>query len=231
MRAVILLILLMAVQSHAAERTWTIARDVYQADGELIAVRGDLAYLKIDGNIEEIPIERLSALDQHYLSSLSLAPILPGPANAASNTESSVLPASSNSAEEMPLPGPPDPPRTDAPAPHEPELAPAFGGAPIRQPGTTQAPYRFDRYGRTIPPQIGPPQSGTPANYLAPQGNPQGNWGENFDPNDRRDRRAQQEQNERDSRAQRNVNDEDRGIFSFRARRQERERAAANRGR
>jgi hypothetical protein len=229
MRAAILLVLLTAIQSEAAERSWTIARDVYQADGELIAVRGDVAYLKIDGNVEEIPIERLSALDQHYIASLSLAPILPGPANATSNSESSVLRASTNSAEEMPLPGRPDSPQADGPAPREPELAPAFGGAPIRQPGTTQPPYRFDRYGRTIPPQFGPQQfgpqqSGTPANYLAPQGN----WGDNIDPSNRRE---QQERNDRDSRTQRNDNDDDRGILGFRARRQERERAAANRGR
>lgn len=227
MRAATLLVLLVAIQADSAERTWTIARDVYQADGELIAVRGDFAYLKIDGNVEEIPIERLSALDQHYIASLSLAPILSGPENASSNSESSVLRASTNSAEEMPLPGPPVPPPAGGPPLREPELAPAFGGAPIRQPGTTQPPYRFDRYGRTVPQQFGPPQSDTPAAYLAPQGN----WGNNVDSNSRRDRRAQQEQDERDSRAQRSDNDDNRGIFGFRARRQERDRAAANRGR
>ena len=54
----------------------------------MIAVRGNLAYLKIDGKVEEIPIERLSAIDQQYIASLSLAPILPGPAADWSRSES-----------------------------------------------------------------------------------------------------------------------------------------------
>ena len=92
--------------AYGAERTWTIARDVYTAEAELIAVRGDLAYLKIDGKVEEIPIERLSALDQQYIASLSLAPISPGPA--------ADLPGPAADSEivheEMPLPGEPDAP-------------------------------------------------------------------------------------------------------------------------
>ena len=61
MRTLVILLALLAVRAEGAERTWTIARDVYTAEAELIAVRGDLAYLKIDGKVEEIPIERLSA--------------------------------------------------------------------------------------------------------------------------------------------------------------------------
>ncbi len=157
MRAAILLIcLVFALPSDAAERTWTIARDVYQADGELVAVRGDLAYVKIDGRVEEIPIERLSASDQQYINSLSFAPILPGPAGDATSTSVSPAVAHPNVVqEEMPLPGPPDPPRGEELELNAPDLAPAYGGTPLRAQTTPQSRTRFDRYGRTAPPQPG----------------------------------------------------------------------------
>ena len=80
MRTLFLWLLLAVVAGgsvYGAERTWTIARDVYTANGELITVRGDLAYLKIDGRVQEIPIERLSALDQQYIASLTLGRFCP----------------------------------------------------------------------------------------------------------------------------------------------------------
>lgn len=220
MRAAFVLTLFFAASSlEAAERTWTIAREVYTAEGELVAVRGGLAYLKIDGKVEEIPLERLSAMDQRYIDSLSLAPILPGPA-AEGDSTSNVSPAVAQ--EEMPLPGPPD-----APAPSElelnaPQLAPVYGGAPIRSQATTQPRTRFDRYGRIIQ-----PQPGRPENYVAP-------WGESQTeraPSDRGSRRGQSNA-ESDRNARSRENDDDRpGLFGFRARRLERERAAANRDR
>ncbi len=110
MRTLSLFAILLAFPAFAAERTWTIARDVYTAEAELIVVRGDLAYLKIDGQVEEIPIERLSAFDQQYIASLSLAPIAPGPqADAQESTTHSLLVQ-----EEMPLPGEPDSPAVNA---------------------------------------------------------------------------------------------------------------------
>ena len=53
MCTLVLLPLLLATAATGAERIWTIARDVYTADADLIAVRGDLAYLKIDGRVEK----------------------------------------------------------------------------------------------------------------------------------------------------------------------------------
>jgi hypothetical protein len=221
MRAAIILAgTLAAISADAAERTWTIAREVYTAEGELIAVRGNMAFLKIDGKVEEVPIERLSAQDQNYLSSLSLAPILPGPA-ASDGTRSLVVPAAAQ--EEMPLPGSPD-----GPAPQElelnaPDLAPAYGGEPLRSPAT-QPRTRFDRYGRILP-----PQSGTATSYVAPWGEPR----QRANPNARTDRRGPQlSENDRDARSRDDDDGDDRpGIFGFRARRLEREHAAANRSR
>jgi len=219
MRAALVLTLMMTPGLvDAAGRTWTIARDVYQAEGELVAVRGNLAYLRIDGKVEEIPLERLSAIDQSYIASLSLAPILPGPATAEGSTVSPAL-----AQEEMPLPGPPDGPAQGDVELSAPELAPAYGGEPIRSAGSPQPRTRFDRYGRIIP-----PQPGTAANYVAP-------WGDSrrsANPNDRASRRGPQpNENDRDARSRDDEDDDRPGIFGFRARRLERERAATNRSR
>lgn len=221
MRAVFVLAgSLLAVTANAGERTWTIARDVYTAEGELVAVRSGVAYLKIDGKIEEIPIERLSTLDQNFIASLSLAPIVPGPA-ASDGTMSVVRPASAQ--EEMPLPGSPDTPAHSDLELNAPDLAPAYGGEPLRSPAT-QSRTRFDRYGRIIP-----PQPGTAANYVAPWGEPRGQ----VRPDDRTGRRGlQQNESDRNARSRDDSDEDNRpGIFGFRARRLERERAAANRAR
>ncbi len=61
-----------------AERTWTIATGVFTAQAELVAVRGDIVYLKAGERIEEYPIARLSVADQRYLASLALVPAPPG---------------------------------------------------------------------------------------------------------------------------------------------------------
>jgi hypothetical protein len=242
MRALVLLTLSVSIfalnhlAADAAERTWTIAREVYTAEAELISIRGDLVYLKIDGKVEEVPIERLSRVDQQYLASLSLAPITPGPMAdmPAPATEMQIT------HEEMPLPGNPDQPPQGMQELelNAPELAPAYGGEPIRQQALQQQAipqraYRVDQYGRVIP-----PQPGVAANYTAPQGN----WGDNANrnyanrnganPNDQRYRRPpQQGPNNRSANSERDDDDDRPGLFGARARRLERERAAANRGR
>lgn len=222
MRAILIFALFLAVgSSYAAERTWTIAREVYTTEGELVAVRGGLVYLKIEGKVEEIPIERLSPSDQNYIASLSLAPILPGPV-AAEGSTATVRPAVAQ--EEMPFPGPPDATAEGELELHAPDLAPAYGGAPIRAQAAPQPRTRFDRYGRIIP-----PQQDAAANYVAPWGDPRLQQNQN----ERAGRRGpQQGENFRNARTQRNDDDDDGpGIFGFRARRLERERAAANRSR
>jgi hypothetical protein len=229
MRTLVLLPLLLATAANGAERTWTIARDVYQAEADLIAVRGDLAYLKIDGRVEEIPIERLSAADQQYIASLSLAPIAAGPAAADSleSESNAILPEPGDDREivqeEMPLPGEPDAP-VERSMLHEPDLAPEYGGAPIRQSSPPLGGYRVDQYGRIVP-----PQRGMAANYLAPQGG----WGDNANPNDRRTRRPPQPgPGNQSARSQRDDDDDkDAGILGFRSRRIERQKAAASRSR
>jgi hypothetical protein len=217
MRTLSLFAILLAFPAFAAERTWTIARDVYTAEAELIVVRGDLAYLKIDGQVEEIPIERLSAVDQQFIASLSLAPIAPGPqADAQESTTHSLLVQ-----EEMPLPGEPDSPAVTR-EPNEPELAPEYGGAPIRRPIAREA-YRVDQNGRMPYSREMGPQQGMAANYLSPQGG----WGENANPNDRRARRPSQQVSGNQAANAKRDDDNDRpGLFGARARR-DRQRAAA----
>jgi hypothetical protein len=211
MRTLAILLTLLAIHAEAADRTWTIARDVYTAEAELIAVRGELVYLKIDGRVEEIPLARLSAADQEFIGSLSLAPITPGPAV-----------ESANYSEEMPLPGEPDPAPVDLEM-NTPDLAPAYGGAQFPQSTQPQRAYRMNPYGGAMP-----PQSGVRANYYAPQGN----WGENAANADRRYRRPpQQGPNNQADRRRGEETDEAPGVLGFRARRLERERAAASRAR
>lgn len=219
MRTLAILLTLLAIHAEAAERTWTIARDVYTAEAELIAVRGDLVYLKIDGRVEEIPLERLSANDQIYIASLSLAPITPGPV---AEMPGPAAEAASYS-EEMPLPGEPDPSPTELEL-KAPDLAPAYGGTSHRPSVQPHRVYRMNPSGVTAP-----SQSGRKANYYPPQGT----WGENAANADRRYRRPSQPgpNGQADRRRGDADNDEGPGILGFRARRSERERAAANRGR
>lgn len=222
MRTLAILLTLLVLRAEGAERTWTIARDVYTTKAELIAVRGDLVYLKVNGHVEEIPLVRLSAADQQYIGSLSLAPIAPGPM--AEMPGPMAEPASFG--EEMPLPGQPDPApvETDVNAPDiAPEFsAPEYGGMPLQQPKQPPRVYRLNPYGNAIP-----PQSGTRANYIAPQDN----WGENAANSDRRYRRPPQQGADGQADRRRGDGDQAPGVLGFRARRQERERAAANRGR
>jgi hypothetical protein len=214
MRTLVLLPFLLAIPvssplpTYGAERTWTIARDVYTTDAELVAVRGNLAYLRMDGKVEEIPIDRLSAIDQQYIASLSLAPILPGPAADGPVDNREIV------QEEMPLPGEPDAP-ADGFQLNGPTVAPTYSGEPeLISPGT----YRVDQYGRVIP-----PQPGVAANYLAPVPDPRAT-----NPNDRRYRRPpQQGPNNAAAKSQRDSDDNNAGILGFRERRLERQRAAA----
>lgn len=224
MRTLVLLPFLLAIPAssplptYGAERTWTIARDVYTTDAELVAVRGNLAYLRMDGRVEEIPLERLSALDQQYIASLSLAPILPGPVADLPGP----APDTEINQEEMPLPGEPDAPAASQLELNAPDLAPAYGGAPIRR-QQPQAAYRVDQYGRVIP-----PQPGVAANYLAPQGS----WADNANNIDRRYRRPPQPSTSNQAaKSQRDEDDDRPGLFGARARRTDRQRAAAARSR
>lgn len=211
------LILLLAItalfpfSSYGAERTWTIARDVYTAEAELVAVRGGSAFLKIDGKVEEIPMERLSALDQQYIASLSLAPILPGPV-----ADAEIVP------EEMPLPGEPDAPVANEQEFNVPDLAPAYGGAPAEPQPLPGAAYRVDRYGRVIP-----SQPGVAASYLAPLAEP----GVVANPGDRRYRRGPQGPGKQSAKSLRDEEKDRPGIRGARARRLERQRSSAARTR
>ena len=75
-----ILLIAATATENAVARTWTIARDVYAVEGELVAVRGETAYLKIGEKVESVPLGRLSAADHQYLASIELAPVTPGPA-------------------------------------------------------------------------------------------------------------------------------------------------------
>jgi hypothetical protein len=227
----------------AAERTWTIARDVFTADGELIAVRGESVYIKIDGKVEEVAIDRLSAIDQQYLATLSLAPVSPGPELGPGEERSlvvqpgSVIPGVETvqkavAQEEMPLPGPSDQGSESALQLNAPALVPATGGAPIRaQAQQPWVPNRVDRYGRPIP-----PQPGVQAGFFTPDENPNARTNPNANPNDRRYRRPPQQGQGQNNQQRANRDDDDDdddddrpGLFRFR--RQERQRAAAGRDR
>jgi hypothetical protein len=229
MRTLVILALLLTIPAlsplptYGAERTWTIARDVYTAEAELVAVRGNLAFLKIGDDktgrrVEEVPIDRLSALDQQYIASLSLAPILPGPVADVPDPASDAAIVE----EEIPLPGEPDPPASELDL-NAPDLAPAYGGEPIRQQSLPRGAYRIDQYGRVIP-----PQPGVAANYLAPLTEPRAG----ANPNDRRYRQPSQQGPNTRAANSRGEDEEDRpGLFGARSRRSERQRAAAARSR
>jgi hypothetical protein len=194
--------------AYGVERNWTIARDVYSAKGELITVRGDLAYLKIDGRVEEIPIERLSALDQQYIASLTLAPILPGPAPDGPAENRQIV------HEEMPLPGQPDAPSASLQL-NGPNGGPTYSGEPQPLPGPRP---RVDSSGRMIT-----PQPGVAANYLAPIPEPRA-----ASANDRRYVWPPQAvPSNQAAKSPRDDEKKDAGILGFRARRLERQRAAA----
>jgi hypothetical protein len=72
------ILLLCATAAYGQERTWTIATAVVTAEAELIAVRGDVVYLKMADKIESVPLARLSVADYEYISSLSLVPVRSG---------------------------------------------------------------------------------------------------------------------------------------------------------
>jgi hypothetical protein len=209
MRMLVLLPLLLAVPVYGSERTWTIARDVYRAKAELVAIRGNSAYLRIDGKVEEIPIERLSADDQDYLASLSLAPISPAPA--ATDLPGPAA-ADEIGQEEMPLPGKPDAPAS-ARTPGEPELAPAYGGMRVDDPPQSRTTYRVGADGRLIGPRVG--ATGV---YLAPNSN--SGTARTNDPRYRRS--SSQSPSNRNTNSRRDDDNDRRGLFGGRARRRSR---------
>jgi hypothetical protein len=104
-----------------------------------------------------------------------------------------------------------------------PDLAPGYGGASNQPSAQPQRVYRMNPYGGAMP-----PQSVAPANFYAPQGN----WGENAANPDRRYRRPPpQGPNNQADRRRGDDDDDGPGVLGFRARRMERERAAAARAR
>jgi hypothetical protein len=90
-----IIMLLIAWSAQADERVWTIATGVHTTRAELVAVRGDMAYLKTGDQMETVPIANLSPADQEYISSLPLAPIAGMTAQGATDD---ILPIPGNSA-------------------------------------------------------------------------------------------------------------------------------------
>lgn len=123
----LILILVLAAPAVAEHRTWTIARDVYTAEAELVAVRGDTVYLRFGEKVDSVPLERLSLADQRYIGSLALAPVEPGPAseNPVARQESGPLIVGPSSGDVLPLPA-------EDPAPGEEHslVVPASGTMP-----------------------------------------------------------------------------------------------------
>jgi hypothetical protein len=74
-----LLLFLAAAPAYGETRTWTIATDVYTAEAEFVAMRGDTVYLRTGDQVKPVPFARLSAADQRFITSMTLAPVLPGP--------------------------------------------------------------------------------------------------------------------------------------------------------
>jgi hypothetical protein len=155
----IVLFLLMIRSASGEERTWTIATDVYRTEAELVAVRGEMAYLRIAGKVEGIALERLSAADHKYIASLALAPVSPGPVSDGGES-GGILPGPAGDgaeAEMLPLPG-----GSAARLDHDlfgPEVAPSYADPPPngRQPAQATV-YRTDESGRTtiLPPAGNP---------------------------------------------------------------------------
>jgi hypothetical protein len=66
---------LLATAAYGEERSWTIT---YTTQAELVEVRGDTAFLKTNGTVNGVPLNRLSESDRQYVASLPLAPISHG---------------------------------------------------------------------------------------------------------------------------------------------------------
>lgn len=220
---IIVMALLAAAPACGEERTWTISTGVFTAQAELVAVRGDLAYLKIGGKIEEYPLARLSAADQRYIASLSLAPVLPGPGDDTPivATTSGVLAtpgatiAPASTTDVSVLKGP------ILIAPMTEEAIPLPGGTntgSTTTPGQTAAPRTYN-YGSTTPPSAA---AGT-VQYrnVSPQSL------SNISPDARRytmqPQQASQQQLKKSTTAQQNQQDPP-GILGIRARRNDRQR-------
>jgi hypothetical protein len=102
----LLIVCLLATAARADERTWNIS---YTTNAELVEVRGDTAYLKSGGRVEEIPIARLSADDRQYIASMRLAPVFPSTI-AVNDSESLPLPVKAEAASQATYEAPIQPP-------------------------------------------------------------------------------------------------------------------------
>lgn len=188
----------------AERRTWTIATQVETREAELIAVRGDVVYLKVGEQIQEVPLERLSAADHKYLASLALAPLLPGPADEEdlglvsplTREEPEVVQAAGMSGPALVPPGGPVAP---ASATEEDELLPIPAGQSVAPPPSGARPT----------PRLRPAPTGAEP-YRATSANRR-----TADEDDtRRARRVQQSQNAANrSNSQRNSEPRRRGLF------------------
>jgi hypothetical protein len=220
----LILSLVFAAPAVAEHRTWTIARDVYTAEAELVAVRGDTVYLRFGEKVESIPLERLSVADQRYIGSLALAPVEPGPAaeNPVAQQDSGPLIVGPSSGDVLPLPA-----DDYAPGEEHSLIVPASGTTPAGQ--VTASPAVAEESlpnppGQTLAPPTaqGAPRSlGTyPNQNFGPGVNPQPRRPPQPPANDRRTRRqqaqqqqAQQQQNARGDNSDRDNNEESRGFL------------------
>jgi hypothetical protein len=216
------------------ERTWTIATGVFTTKAELVAVRGDLAYLKIGDKIEEYPLARLSATDQHYIASLALAPVVPGPAEEAPtpplpNTSPNIVPPtltpaspSATRAGDVSLlkSGPAlAPPITEEAIPLPPDVArsnqTSGGLIPNNQGRTT----RSSNYGSITPPSAMSNQT----SYRSTSAQSLNNYNSNARRYVPQQQLSQSQQSQlRRTTAQQNQNQSDPGILGIRARRNDR---------
>jgi hypothetical protein len=201
------IMLLFAATVNGQERTWTIATDIYTAQAELLGIRGDIAYLRMGGRVEQIPIVRLSAADQQYIASLSLAPVPTGPAlTAAGGDTLPVPPAAPSRPTEVSVFKP-----TQTPAASTPDLAEALP-LPGATTGNMQgaAPRTYNNGTSSAASPSGGPTRSRSANTQSQNAN---------NSNARRYLPQQPATN-----AQRNQQDDSPGILGFRARRADRQR-------
>src|SRR6185295_16474557 len=103
MRILSLLLLLLAAPAYGEVRSWTIYTEAYTANAELVEVRGNDVFLRIDGKVQRVPLFRLSPDDQHYIALLQTANVFPGPAADDRNEINQAMPLPEGRAEELPV--------------------------------------------------------------------------------------------------------------------------------
>jgi hypothetical protein len=221
----LILILVLAAPAVAEHRTWTIARDIYTAEAELVAVRGDTVYLRFGEKVDSVSLERLSLADQRYIGSLALAPVEPGPANEnpVTQQETGPLIVGPSSGDVLPLPaddyGPGEEHSLVVPASGTSSAGPATASPAIAEESLPYPP------GQTLVPQSSASAPRALSTYPNAAAGPGGNSQPRRQPpqtpaNDRRTRRqqaqqqqAQQQQNARGNNSDRDNDEESRGFL------------------